>query len=78
MISYSLWTSRKVGNNFAASKQIKNLVDILLTPKKSKNLAVILLILNELSILKSRPWQEKMSPRAREIYVGTGMYEQRF
>ena len=45
--------SRKVVNHFADSKQIKNLVDISLSPNKSKNLVVILLTLNELSMAAS-------------------------
>ena len=45
MVANLLWTSRKIGNHFAESNQIKNLVVILLTPNKSKNLVVILLLI---------------------------------
>ena len=42
MAVYWPWTSRKVGSYFAGSKQVKNLVVVLLTLNKSKKLVVIL------------------------------------
>ena len=47
MVAYWLWMSRKVGSHFTDSKQVKNLIVILLTLNESKNLVLILLTLNE-------------------------------
>ena len=53
VLNHSLGTSRKVVSPVAHSKQVKNLVVVLLTLNKLKNLVAILLTLNDLDMAAS-------------------------
>ena len=53
VLNHWLWTSQEVGSHFADSEQVKNVVVIFLNLNGLKNLAAILLTLNELGMAAS-------------------------